>query len=192
MIRMHTFAFDCRTMPHPATRAFLVLLIALWALPATGKDPDLPPVDPPSRWHRMGPTDAESSSRCIGQLISPICTLETLLACFDHGINALCTLATGRKIRAEYMDGRGKGTTLYRVVAARRLTPRDIPRRCLNDDLEPTCKAGDVQITLSKRSCWSYGCPPPDKDPVKMGTTYNLRKDGDGRWIVYEWYSPPY
>ena len=84
------------------------------------------------------------------------------------------------------------GTELYRVVAARRLKARDIPRRCLNEDLLPTCKAGDVQITLSKRSCWSYGCPPPDKDPIKMGTTYNLRKERDGRWIVYEWYSPPY
>ncbi|MBP2295236.1 hypothetical protein [Azospirillum rugosum] len=182
----------CHSMLHAAKLTVLAPILVLWALPAAGKDPDLPPLDPPNRWHRMGPTDAESSSRCIGQLVSPICTLETLLACFEHSINALCTLATGRQIRAIQMDGRGKGTTLYRVVATRRLKARDVPRRCLNDDLEPTCKAGDVQITLSERSCWSNGCPPPDKDPIRMGTTYTLRKKDGGRWIVFEWYSPPY
>ncbi|MBP2295237.1 hypothetical protein [Azospirillum rugosum] len=192
MIEAHTNAFDRRAMPQPAKYAAWALALAVWALPAAGGDADLPLLDPPSRWHKMGPTDAESSSRCIGQLVSPICTLETLLACFNHAVNALCTLATGRDREIIPKDGEGRGTTLYRVVATRRLKAGDVPRRCLNDDLEPTCKAGNVQITLSKRPCWGAECSPPDKDPIKMGTIYTLRKESNGRWIVFEWYSPPY
>src|SRR5690606_41371687 len=49
----------------------------------------LPAVDPPDQFRLIG-TPERSDSRCIGRPETPLCAVETLLACFARRDDALC------------------------------------------------------------------------------------------------------
>ena len=49
----------------------------------------------PARWRIMTMEDATSTSRCIGDPRTPLCAVETLMACFIRRQVRLCTISEG-------------------------------------------------------------------------------------------------
>jgi hypothetical protein len=70
----------------------LALLIAALLGPMAGTraaDSIVKP-DPPGVWRILGPDDKDTTSKCIGKPKTPICAVETFLACFVRDDESLC------------------------------------------------------------------------------------------------------
>lgn len=66
------------------------------ALPAyAGEDVPLPPLTPKGKQLFMTRESSTSSSECVGSPVTPMCAVETLLACFVRGDDSLCQTAMG-------------------------------------------------------------------------------------------------
>jgi hypothetical protein len=135
---------------------------------------DVPPVDPPDQWRTVGQNDATSSSRCIGQPTTPLCAVETLLACFQRGQLDLCRMVDDgaeqyAQVFATPVDP-GKRLT-YRVVAVDR----------------PEAQPGDMLIILEQREI-SADRPGPAAGPSP--SDFLLRQQPDGRWKIVRWGEP--
>jgi len=150
------------------------------------RDPEVPARDPRGYWRQMTLDDATSTSKCVGKFDTPVCAVETVVACFARGKDELCDLATQTPANpdddlspppAHYTR------TLYRLVWTQRLTQaaiEDIPRAA---NVE---RPGDLRIDVLKRSCHMYNgvenCSPAPSDP----NIFTVRKIGD-RWVVLDW-----
>ena len=72
--------------PGLAQTGFLLVVIAALVLgsgaaAAAGRHaPDLPRPDPKGTWRKITWDDATTTSKCIGDLSTPLCALETVLA----------------------------------------------------------------------------------------------------------------
>jgi hypothetical protein len=167
---------------------FVVAFAALTDASAADRrrDPEVPARDPRGYWRQMTLDDATSTSKCVGTFDTPVCAVETVVACFARNINNLCSKALD-DWSAEYVSGRPPPPhytrTLYRLVWTQRLTKsaiEDIPR---DASLE---RPGDLRIDVLKRSCYMYdgseSCGPAPSDP----NIFTLRKIGD-RWVVLDW-----
>ncbi|WP_155801730.1 hypothetical protein [Magnetospirillum molischianum] len=141
----------------------------------------LPPIDPPGVWHALTQDDATTESKCIGNPVTPLCAVETVIACFVRGSDELCRIGKGLDRPPGLFRGRpGIGVwERYRVAVAKRINPKKQP--FLNE--EPT-KAGDVSLGIQSLFCQKV-CETPDGPP----TTYLIRPM-DGRWVVLTWETP--
>lgn len=134
----------------------------------------LPSADPAGQYRLIGRADG-SDSRCIGRPESPLCAVETLLACFARRDEALCRqvwqpprpdlpLFTSRTPPGYWWS--------YRVAAAESVA------------------AGEVVIAIAGRSCGPLSLAPDCLTTPAPPTSYRVRRMGDG-WQVVDWGSPP-
>ncbi|MFC3676700.1 hypothetical protein [Ferrovibrio xuzhouensis] len=155
-----------------------ILLGLLVAAPAAAQLPtiQLPAVDAPGQYRLIGPDAGRSDSRCIGRPDTPLCAVETLLACFARREAALCwrvwqpRLAGGELFPGEKRPGYWWS---YRVAAA-----------------EPA-GAGEVVIAVAGRNCGLLLAAPDCVTTPAAPTRYRLRRQPDGGWRVVDWQSPP-
>lgn len=137
--------------------AFLLLLAGTGFAGAQPADPDLPPPDPPGVWRKITHDDATSDSKCIGHPVTPLCALETYLACVQRSRNDYCDMVEAgvrfdpkvRQPPANWQE--------YRIVYARRPSQLDPVNRATEGPLKPL--SGDVIIAVYRRNCYSETRP---------------------------------
>ncbi|MEK9970533.1 MAG: hypothetical protein VW600_15435 [Ferrovibrio sp.] len=134
----------------------------------------LPAVDPVDQYRLIG-TPERSDSRCIGNPQTPLCAVETLLACFARRDPALC--------RAVWSGGEGAAGVLsalssskywwsYRVAAAEQSA------------------GGEAVIAVAGRNCGLLSREPDCGTTPAPPTRYRVRQV-DGRWQIVDWQSQP-
>lgn len=174
-------------MPYPVLAG---LLLVAAGMPALAGEKILPPVDKPGHWHTMTHDDATTTSKCVGNPITPLCAVETIRACFVRTDRSLCALAKkDMNGLSQLFSGSTKPTPgiteKYRITGARILVDWEIPpdRR----EGKWAWKVGDVQIDLKAVDCYHGKCQKEIKrEPPK---TYDVRKI-DERWVVIDWDTP--
>jgi hypothetical protein len=192
-----------------ASRSAWACALALGALlaPAGGaapaRDPDLPEVDPPGQGRAVAGDDATTASRCVGNPVTPLCAVETVIACFTRKQDELCRIGMGLDRPPELVrDGPVPDDYYYyryRVVSARRFGANDLPepRELKLTEMPPAWwytedrrqyRPGDAEIVLLQQICWPSpaGCDPMG-DPDRF--TYHLRRLGEN-WAVLVWDTP--
>jgi hypothetical protein len=152
--------------------AAIVLLFALAAGPAAAQ---LPAVDAPGQYRLIGPDAGRSDSRCIGRPDTPLCAVETLLACFARRAAALCwqVWQPPRAGIALFPGDRPGYWWSYRVAAAGQ-----------EDD-------GTATIAIAGRNCGLLLAPPDCVAAPAAPTRYRLRRMAGGGWRVLDWQAPP-
>ena len=148
---------------------------------ASAQDADLPAVSQPGQWNYITQDNAASSSQCIGRPITPLCAVETMLACFQRGQFAMCQkVDDGAEQYAQVFSFPADPTRylLYRVVAARRLTARDLPAD------QPVAKADDVILRIEQEENYMGQFARPATAPA---SDFVLRQGDDGSWHIVSW-----
>lgn len=132
-------------------------------------------------WHRLTQQDRDTTSQCIGRPASPLCAVETLLACFQRGRIELCR---------EVDDG----ADLYGQVFAsppardRYLAYRVLVLQTVRGPLpEGLAQPGDVLISLDQREA-TVGQPIPAEGGPS--SDFLLRRQPDGKWKIIGWGGP--
>jgi hypothetical protein len=117
-------------------------------------------------------TPTSATSKCIGDPKTPICAVETLLACRARKKQELCDLVN---IHNESLDGEPTSIS-YRIMKSHILTKRDIPKNMANF---PTWKIGYADVAIKDYSLKLDWCP--------KGCTvgFSLRPSASG-WEVFE------
>lgn len=148
-----------------------VLLLLAGSSPAFAQ---LPNVDPAGQYRLIGPA-ARSDSRCIGRPETPLCAVETLLACFARRDPELCRVVwAGGEGAAGYLQAmvNSRYWWSYRVSAAEQLA------------------ADEAVIAVAGRNCglqvWEPDCATTPAPP----TRYRV-KQVNGSWQVVDWQSQP-
>ncbi len=178
-----------------------VLTLALLAGPAIAADNDLPPPDPADAIYTITlEADIPNTARCLGDLSTPLCALETFIACKeipDMRRNPICGQVgyqlppppTG-EIR-EYLDSRPVDPTIYRIAIYYRVhaslwpSPamvKEIQHRFSHRPTPPWILPGDGIVLVQHGMCVvpaENAC----KLRVKGYTIYALYKAG-GVWRV--------
>jgi len=174
-----------------AMRFLLVAALLPVALPAFAEDVPLPPITPEGQYLVMTQDDATSSSQCIGDPATPMCAVETMLACWHRARDDLCRVAMDVD-QDPHFGGKSPGPNIiYRVVRTRTLTDRIFPWSPERDrSWRPgglTMRAGDVQIDVVEKNCW-HEVSAKACEPVwsLVPTAFIIRKNGE-RWIVITW-----
>ena len=135
----------------------------------------------PARWRIMTMEDATSTSRCIGDPRTPLCAVETLMACFIRRQVRLCTISEGlpeSEAGQFHLSPLGPSyRTEYRVLRFRIIGNND---QLLNLNVE-WLKPGDVDMFIFVRSCLMprSSCI---GEPVQR-YNYVVRRDGNG-WHI--------
>jgi hypothetical protein len=126
--------------------ALLLLLIStnLAFAAERKKDPDLPTPDRPGTWHWMTQDPETTTSRCVGETKTPLCTIETFLACRIRADLELCRIAAVEDEYGNYSLHRDEYTRYRRVDAGR--AKADNPKR-------HRWEAGDLWIAVLEWDC---------------------------------------
>jgi hypothetical protein len=169
----------------------LVLLGSILAAsPLRAEDSPVPPVTPMGQYFALTYDNATSSSKCIGDPKTPLCAVETIMACRMRAEIDLCRIAMDLKSSEQINPVVQRWPArIYRVSRAEVLTDRTFPwrpsRRLKWRPGEISMKAGDIRIDIVEHWCHDEmtraAC-----DPASTGTkTYIVRQIGD-RWAVIE------
>ncbi|MBF0325053.1 MAG: hypothetical protein HQL42_08260 [Alphaproteobacteria bacterium] len=118
-------------------------------------------------------TRTHSDSRCIGDPRTPLCAVETFMACWARQAPDLC------KMVWDFSDVSGSEGVRYQYKfrSAKTLTSEDYGPGGRNDISQP----GDVEIVLDMIVCVKSNCPFPYFD----GEIWVLRHDGKNWRVVY-------
>jgi hypothetical protein len=147
-------------------RRTLVAATIVTALAAVGpeacaqdKNLRLPSPDPPGYWRAMTDVKATTTSRCIGKISTPLCAIETFLACYDRAKPSYCELAAPWHVASFGSIGPHiGGATRYRVLAASIGEDRRGMEFKWHDDVDKTVATSDpeaqtVTIWLEIQRC---------------------------------------
>jgi hypothetical protein len=148
-----------------------VLLVLVTAAPAFAQ---LPAVDPAGSYRLIGPA-GRSDSGCIGRPETPLCAVETLLACFARRDPDLCRMVwSGSNNAAGVLTALASSRYWwsYRVVEAE----------------QPM--TGEAVIAVAGRNCGLQSAEPDCLTTPAPPTRYRL-KQLNGRWQVVDWQSQP-
>ncbi len=167
-------------------------------MPSHADDVPLPKLTPKGQHFVVTHNDATTTSKCVGDTQTPMCAIETLLACFVRSDMTLCAAGMGvPKEKLEDFAGLPAWPAqIYWVVRNEVLTDKHFPWRPKRDVKwrpgEIDMRAGDVRIDLIRRECEptvSRGdCHPPRYGPTGP-TAYIVRREGE-RWAVIDWDEP--
>jgi hypothetical protein len=137
--------------PVMVPRLIFAVFLAAAALPALADDVPLPELTPKGQYLVMTQDDATSTSKCIGDPKTPMCAVETLMACYQRGDENLCRVSG-----LEPQPALG-GITIYRVVRREVLTDRHFPWTPVRDPKgrpgEIRMRAGDIRIDIITKHC---------------------------------------
>jgi hypothetical protein len=174
-------------------RLLVAAFLSAAALPALADDVPLPELTPKGHYLVMTWDNATSSSNCIGDPKTPMCAVETVLACFVRGDHSLCQIGMGLD-RDPGLGGEGPGDKMiYKIIRSGFLSGEQYPWRPGRDlSWRPggiDMQAGDVRIDVVDRDCpgevSEKAC-----SPALFEIAYILRRQ-EGRWAVITW-RPPY
>ena len=128
-----------------------------------------------------------AASTCIGKPVTPLCAVETLLACFVRGGYSLCRSAFWSKAKAEWFAAKRHPNDIikYRVRSTERLTRQTIPVPGWNPEGIYAEKPGDVIVILEIFDCGAVTpmCEAPEFGPPRM-TYYVARRSGKHWWVI--------
>jgi hypothetical protein len=163
--------------------AVVALCLAVAAEAAEKKSSVIPRPDPPDSWHRLTHWDETSTSKCLGKPTTPLCALDTLLACFLRRTWEICHVAF-RSMEADddFLRGRTSlgGYLEYRVDEARPLRKADIPYH--DRDFRKDVHRGDLLIRFQRAWCSGF-CSESSYEPVKLCV---YKKSGS--WTSCGWF----
>lgn len=134
----------------------------------------IPAADPAGQYRLIG-TPERSDSRCIGKPETPLCAVETLLACFARRDDALCWQVwrpAGAGARLFSAETRPGYWWSYRVADARQLA------------------ADEAVIAIAGRNCGLQMAAPDCVLTPAPPTEYRVKRQ-NGAWQVVDWASPP-
>ena len=132
-------------------------------------------------WNYLTDDAERTTSRCIGTPETPLCAVETLLACFQRSDRALCAKVdeTVEQYQQVFEQEQTKNHYLaYRVMAV----------QMVGDGAPPPHHAdaqfGDILLTLDQREGVIGSAT-----PTRSGTPsdFLLRKRDSGSWRVVNW-----
>lgn len=147
----------------------LALLLAATSLTAVAQ---LPAVDPAGQYRLIGPAE-RSDSRCIGRPDTPLCAVETLLACFARREPALCRAVWPQAASLDFTRaGHIRYWWSYRVAAAEQAGP---------DEAVIAIAGRNCGLQMAEPDCITTPAPP---------TRYRVQRQGNA-WQVVDWSSPP-
>jgi len=172
-------------------------LLVLAITPAhAADDVPLPPLTPKGQFFVMTMDDATSSGKCIGRPITPMCAVETMLACYVRGKDDLCRIGQGLEKDSGIVTG-PLSPMIYWVVRREVLTDRRFPWRPGPREGrrgELSMKPGDVRIDIYMKDCPGQiipaACTIDVTGYVSPRIAYIVRRYGD-HWSVVDW-RPPY
>jgi hypothetical protein len=164
------------------------------ALPAHAEDDvPLPPITLKGEFLVMTQDDATSSSKCIGNPVTPMCAVETFMAAGVRGNLDLKRIALGIE-GGPWFDNQGPTPPIiYRIRRREVLTDKTFPWPPKSDaDWRwggLTMRAGDIRIDVVDVRCYSeislVACEKYWGSPI----AYIVRHQGN-RWIVVTWREP--
>jgi hypothetical protein len=179
----------------------LAALLCAAVAQAQPPDPDLPAVDPPGQARVMTHDDATSTSQCIGKPITPLCAVETVIACLLRKRDELCRIGMGLETRPGFVFAQAVPGLhhRYRVLSVTQINIQNLPTECrfaptsgslpwwLTEDRRQ-CRPGDIEIVILKQTCWQN---PARCDPVSTLNRYKYRLRRIGQtWAVLIWETP--
>ena len=162
-------------------------MLATMATPVIA-DEDGFAADPRGTWRKLTWDEATTTSKCIGNPITPICAVETKTACFDLKRNDLCLRSIQSSDHRVFIND-GDDDDLprwlfweYRILRVEKIDPGQ-RIAVLSEMAHP----GDYLVDLRARQCIvASGECPPDMGPP---TTHLVRKFGE-EWRVITWDTP--
>jgi hypothetical protein len=185
-------------MQRPLALLALLTLLAAWPRSAAlAADPDLPRIDPPGHWRLMTQDPATTTSKCVGDTSTPLCTVETIRACFIRRDDELCRIGMGLDHPPGLVSLKVRGNyERYRIVEVKRIREKDLritdidPKYTHDPDYAPwVWQAGDLKINILGIECSQYidklrpaMCEKGHLPPI----AYIVRKEGQG-WRVVDW-----
>lgn len=121
-------------------------------------------------------TATDATSDCIDDPRTPVCAVETLLACFARREKSLC-----QRVGVDYVPpGPPLAKSLYRFLSVRILTEADmIPERAHTNWWKP----GYANIVIQEPDDHMNFCDP---DGGGCRTNYSVRPGPEG-WEVVDW-----
>jgi hypothetical protein len=175
-----------RRIPIVALLALLILTNLAFAAEQK-KDTELPSPDRPGTWRRMTQDPETTTSRCVGETRTPLCTIETFLACHIQADWELCRIA-GRPVNRYFPVDAGKYKR-YRVIKVTRFDEHSLGKRHF--------AVGDLWIDVLEWDCNPHSdmaqdvlaCRKFDRRRPPIG--YVLHKTGD-QWRIVYLYIPRY
>ncbi len=169
-------------------RLLIAALIAAAAIPARADDVPLPDLTPKGEYRVMTQDDATSTSKCIGDPKTPLCAVETRIACFMRDNDELCRIAMDLDRNPGFGGFRTAGT-VYRVIRREVLTDHRFPWRPAHDlpwrPGDNNLVVGDIRIDTVEISCYKEVSPAACEHSGPT-ITYIVRRQGD-RWAVIDW-----
>ena len=174
-------------------RMILAMLIFA-ALPASAEeDVPLPALTPAGEYRIMTQDDATSTSQCIGDPVTPLCAVETVMACFERANDELCRVGMGLDQNPGMVpEMESYGFLLYRVVRREVVTDRRFPWPPKRDlpwrPGELSVQPGDVRIDVIEKPCSSISSPETCSSTWGNPRTFIVRHEGK-RWSVIVWAS---
>lgn len=170
-------------------RFFAAAFLALTVVPAYAADKaDLPPLTPKGQFLVMTPDDATSSSKCIGNPITPLCAAETMMAVRVRSKQDYRRIALGLDGGPLFSELDSAGhTEIYRIIRSEILTDKRFPwppkRNVQWRHNGLYMQAGDIRIDIISTPCGDEislsACGHVWFEP----SAYIVRRQGD-RWIV--------
>jgi hypothetical protein len=157
------------------------LLLLFLALTACGSGANLFSPSRSEQWDILTQDDAQSTSRCIGRPETPLCAVETLLACFQRGKMELCRMVddgTDQYAEVFATPPDRRKFLAYRVLATRSLTSASLPNG------HSIARAGDVLLSLNQRESMANHDTDTSEGPTQ---DFLLRRQDDGRWKIVAW-----
>ncbi|WP_300301286.1 hypothetical protein [Ferrovibrio sp.] len=149
-----------------------VLLAFISVVASVTAAAQLPAVDPLGQYHLIGPA-GRSDSRCIGRPETPLCAVETLLACFARRDTALCRAVWPPAATLDFAGASHiRYWWSYRVAAAEQFSP------------------DEAVIAIAGRNCGLVSAEPDCRTTPAPPTRYRVQRRGNA-WQVVEWASPP-
>jgi hypothetical protein len=132
-----------RCLPAIALLFSLTLSSLAFAVERT-EDLDLPTPDKPGTWRWMTQDPKTTTSRCVGETKTPLCTIETFLACRIRANDELCGIAGSETGYGNHSLDRDEYTR-YRVAKVTRWDERNLGRR--------RWEVGDLWIDVLEWDC---------------------------------------
>ena len=172
--------------------AFVLAAALVWAVPpALADDVPLPDVTPKDRPMVMTFQDADSSSKCVGNPETPLCAIETMMACWQRGDHHLCRIGLNLDHEPRYGGGAPHPDDVFLYWVAKRavLTKKTLPWDPLDVLERPGLTApqvGDMRIDIADVRCTKKVSPETCDYKNKSTAAFILRQEGN-RWTVLQW-----
>jgi hypothetical protein len=160
---------------------------------ANAEDVPLPPLTPKDQYLVLTQDDATSSSKCIGNPATPMCAVETVIACLARRKHDLCQIGMGLH-HDPGLGGKGRGNDMiYTVVRSEVLADKNFPWRPARDlpwrPGEINARAGDARIDVVLNECDGEHSSTANCSFSYGELSYIVRKE-NGRWAVIVWDQP--